>query len=169
MNGFALPLTRNLDNGKVRHAYNPSVADFLGRLPDWVDFPKQAYSGHGNESHLIHPQSQIEGGAATSSPKSYLKQTPDYYIAGNIQFYEKLYCDLGDVIPSGLPQHHTNMASECLGNAVELTRKMTYFIQKADYMPNLSLDADRGMGYRCWKHRGPINSSGTVIPEFIDS
>lgn len=170
LNGFAFPLIKDLDNPKVKHTYNPRIQDYLGNFPDWANFPKQSYTQHGNESHLIHPQSQVEKMKTTPSPKTYLTKTPDYYVTGNIDFDDIVFEKLAFFDRNDLDRLHDIMRSENLGNAIKLTEKLAYYSYKYPdkQIPNLSLDADRGMGYRCWKYNGAIDSSNVVEPNFTD-
>lgn len=170
LNGFAFPLRDDLDHLIVQHTYNPTTPDLHGRKADWGHFPKRPFSEHGNESHLIHPQSAVEKNKTTPSPKSYLVKTPDYYVNGSIPFDQNILQSLGNFDENTLDQLHTRMTNECMGNAVQLTKELATVASSTHgiEMPNLSLDADRGMGYRCWGVDGLINSQGVVEPKFTD-
>ncbi|MFI8377305.1 zinc dependent phospholipase C family protein [Leeuwenhoekiella sp. NPDC079379] len=175
LNGLAFPGVRHLDDSKVRHMLNPIIEDVRGnRLSNSWPYPiKHVDVGTGiwrtasQEAHLVYPSLlKPELDLVTPAPLSYTSNVHTYYIKDDVGIdlnFINQFAPIQDFI-----SHNLRVKNEVLGNASELTGALYDNFQKGKKLPNINLDADRGIGYPCWEPEGCENDNikEPVNPKF---
>ena len=89
-----------------------------------------------------------------------------YYIKDDVGIDLNFINQIGPI--QDFNNHNTRVKNEVLGNASELTGTLYDHFQKGKKLPNINLDADRGIGYPCWEPEGCENDSikEPVNPKF---
>jgi hypothetical protein len=172
MNGLAFPLREHLDDPTLMHLNDPTMPDSLNNILNYSHFPTLKFSGLGNESHLVYPISAIENMKTTSAPYTYATSNPAYYVNGNVGFNRNVF-DYVDAVTDeidpisgeadSLNRFHADMRKEYFGNAQILTAEMYNRLINGEKIPNFSLDADRGIGYKAWAVEGGREITGNTV------
>ena len=152
LNGFAFPLVEHLSQPAALHTTDSGVADNRGvKASDiYARYPLLKYTGMGRESHLVYPRSLSEINNSTPSPLTYLNETPSKYYRGNVTYAAGIISKIKSLTEPDLYGFHKQMRKEHLGNACKLTAEL-YAYSHRGVIPDLNLDADRGIGYKCWR------------------
>ena len=168
--GYAFPRTSYLDNDFALHMTNPfAFADRSGfKLENDYSYPMIKLKRQGllkfieDESHLLYPQVGEGSGIFTGPENEQLPISPGAYfnydsyrnyIDGAIQLDPRILdrlCEIGNEIEQyKLLEGHLIKAA-ALGNAVDLTAELMKRVLDGKPIPNLNLDADRGMAHPTW-------------------
>ncbi|MCC8358379.1 zinc dependent phospholipase C family protein [Salinimicrobium sediminilitoris] len=166
LNGLAFPSPRYLNDLRVQHMLNPQTRDIRGNIlnNNW-GFPlKKMDVGEGiwrvapQESHLVYPSPlNIEQEATTPSPVSYSQEPHTYYIDQDLGISLPFIRNIAPI--TDFNNHNSITKGELMGNAVELTGALYDLYNKGETIPNINLDADRGIGYPCWEASGCVNDN----------
>jgi len=165
LNGLAFPLREHLNHSKIIHVNHPLLPDDLGQMLNYEAFPHTKFTALGAESALVYPWSPIETIQTTSAPVTYKTNRPSYYIDGEIDYREEIQSWILNLAEQQLPEHHSMMRKERLGNAVQLTTELYKTFLTGKEIPCFSLDGDRGIGYPCWEtdDGGPITGTNVDL------
>ena len=177
--GLLFPLIRTTRRPVAGHMLNPTLPDAVGRLLSPSDpYPVRRLSANaplGAEGHLIYPPNNLELPGAPSAPNSYFTEQADFYMSGPLRTDPDLLAQLRRAnTPAAdsqdIQQLQRVVMDQSLGNALRLTTAL--YCDWSDgvegAIPDLNLDADRGLGFPTWevtRSRGaaePVPASGTV-------
>ena len=167
LNGLSFPSSRYLDDEKIQHMLNPNQPDVRGRiLNNTWPFPlKQIDTGDGwyreanQEAHLVYPTTDLEEEEATPAPFSYSDESHDYFIDKPIFLDPSFIEDLNN--PIDLNDLSNRTKKEVMGNACELTGALYHMFENNQPLPDINLDADRGIAYPCWESETCSNDNIT--------
>lgn len=172
LSGFAFPHTRHLTHAPVKHMTDPTIADANGNVlsQSW-SYPVQAVDRSflsllPQEAHLVYPDTQVEQEETVEGPTDYLSESPRIYIDSNLHLSENTVEDLGS---HSVRELNDIMRSPVLGNGSRLTARLYCNFTQSGRVPNLNLDADRGMAHPTWlAEEECVNGelSSPVTPEF---
>lgn len=157
LNGFAFPSRNFLSDNKVQHMLNPNMADANNqKVTTYWPYPVRTVDFGGifrtaaREAHLIYPPPIQEADKAIAAPTSYYQQDHSYYIDKNIAFSHDTMLGLNDPHRIHNAEKMEMLQEEHMGNALVLTAAYYKSASRGNKLPNLNLDADRGMAFPTW-------------------
>lgn len=162
LKGLLFPLTQTTRRGLALHFTDPTLPDSVGRFVTAADpYPVRALGANpplGDEGHLIYPPNVLEGPAALVAPRSYLTEPATFYMNGPLRTDPNLLDQLRRANSPGADSADVQrleraVADLSLGNALTLTAQLycDWSEKKENAIPDLNLDADRGLGFPTWE------------------
>lgn len=156
LNGIAFPTIQHTKDYKVQHMLHPANNDSAGNhlLTNWpyptlaIDTGSWIFRTVKQEAHLVYPPPKLEQQHSVSGPNSYYHNGHGYFIDQPIKFNRSLLPSLENPIMA--VKNNQLYTTENFGNALVLTSKYFDLLNEGKPLPNLNLDADRGMGFPTW-------------------